>query len=106
MKTIEIDVETYIDMLVDRYNFVTEKFNWTEMPDCLWNWFIDSIRDCGVNPKYSSPSYVVDNAIVNGDWGSFDDYKNDDESDEDFINRVKDDVLYINEDERIVCYSI
>jgi len=106
MKTIEIDVETYIDMLEDRRNFVTEKFNWRNMPDCLWDYFMDLIRDYGVNPNLSSPSYVVDNAIVNGDWGDFDEYKEEGETDEDFIEKVSDEVMFIDENERIVCYSI
>ena len=52
------------------------------------------------------PDIVVDNAIINGDWGDFDDYKQKFETDEDFIKRVADNVFYLNKDERIVCFSI
>ena len=101
---IEIEVDDYIYLLDARRNFVAEHYNW-KIPDCLWDYFCEVIEECGVGSN-ANPNYIVDNAIVNGDYGDFDEYKDTDESDEDFIERVKDDVFYINPTERIVCYSI
>ena len=101
---IEIDVEDYLVLLDERRNFVAEHYNW-KIPDCLWDYFCSIIEECGVGNN-ANPNYIVDNAIVNGDFGSFDEYKNDNETDEEFIKRVQDDVFYINLTERIVCYSI
>ena len=133
MNTIEILMDDYISMLEDRKEFVEEKFGWRVMPDCVWNYLVQLIEDCGIGkPEHASPSYVVDNAVVNGDWGDFDEYKHtkkvcvecdadfDDycpdcdceeseereETDEEFIERVEDDVMAIFPDERIVIYSI
>ena len=74
---IEMDIEDYIYLLDNRRNFVENR-----------------------------PDIVVDNAIINGDWGDFDDYKQKFETDEDFIKRVADNVFYLNKDERVVCFSI
>ena len=104
-RKIEIDVEDYIDLLQARKDFVEEKYGWNQMPDCLWDYFCDLIRERGVGSN-SNPAFIVDNAILNGDWGDFDDYKDSNESDEEFVERVNDDVQYINETERVVCFSI
>jgi len=108
MKTrkIEIDVENYIELLENRKEHVTSVFNWGDMPQCLWDYFMDTIRECGINPANSSPKYVVDNAIINGDWGEFDEYKEQNETDDEFVERLKDKVFYINLDEKVVCFSL
>lgn len=104
MTKIEIDAEDYIELLNNRRDFVQEHYHWN-IPDCLWDYFCEVIRECGVGNN-ANPSFIVDNAIVNGDFGSFDDYKDKEETDEDFINRVEDRVFYINPDERIVCFYL
>ena len=101
---IEMDIEDYIYLLDNRRNFVENHYNW-HIPDCLWEYLCDSIKEIGVYGD-NRPDIVVDNAIINGDWGDFDDYKQKFETDEDFIKRVEDNVFYINKDERIVCFSI
>lgn len=101
---IEIDIDDYINILNERRNFIAEHYNW-RIPDCLWNYFCEIIEECGVYGN-TNPSYVVDNAVINGDFGSFDEYKQDDETDEEFISRISDDAFYINKDERIVCFRI
>ena len=101
---VEIDINDYIVLLNDRRNFVAEHYNW-KIPDCLWEYFCEVIEECGIYGN-TNPSYVVDNAIINGDYGDFDDYKQDCETDEDFISRVADEVFYINKKERIVCFRI
>jgi hypothetical protein len=50
--------------------------------------------------------YLVDNLIVNGDYGDFDSYMRDNETEEEFIERIKDKVLFYSEKERFVCYSL
>lgn len=101
---IEMDIEDYIYLLDNRRNFVENHYNW-HIPDCLWEYFCECIKDTGVYGN-NRPDIVVDNAIINGDWGDFDDYKQKFETDEDFIKRVEDNVFYINKDERVVCFSI
>ena len=101
---IELDITDYINLLDERRNFVGEHYNW-QIPDCLWGYFCKLVEECGVYGN-TNPSYVVDNVIVNGDFGSFDDYKQYGESDKDFIARVEDEAFYINKDERIVCFSL
>ena len=76
------------------------------MPDVLWDWFIYLIKENGIHPANSDPVIVVDNAIVNGDWGDFDNYKNDKETDAAFVRRVKNKALFIDKNERLVCFSI
>ena len=101
---IELDVDDYIDLLDNRRNFVESHYNW-HIPDCLWDYFCDLIRECGISEN-NHPDIVVDNAIINGDWGNFDEYKSEEETDEDFIKRVENNSLYINTEERIVCFCI
>lgn len=78
--------------------------NW-HIPDCLWDYFCELIRECGISND-NSPNVVVDNVIINGDWGYFDDYKSKDETDDDFVLRNEDKALYLNQEERIVCFSL
>lgn len=101
---IELDITDYISLLDERRNFVVEHYGW-QIPDCLWECFCELVEECGVYGN-TNPSYIVDNVIVNGDFGSFDDYKQYGEIDKDFIARVKDEAFYINKDERIVCFSL
>ena len=101
---IEMDIEDYIYLLDNRRNFVENHYNW-HIPDCLWEYLCDSIKEIGVYGD-NRPDIVVDNAIINGDWGDFDDYKQKFETDDDFIKRVADNVFYLNKDERVVCFSI
>ena len=67
--------------------------------------FCEIVEECGVYGN-TNPSYVVDNVIVNGDFGLFDEYKQEHETDDDFISRVEVEAFYINKDERIVCFSL
>lgn len=101
---IEIDINDYIALLNDRRDFVEAHYNW-KIPNCLWDYFCDMIEICGISGN-TNPSYVVDNAIINGDYGDFDNYKHPYETDDDFIRRVTDDAFYINREERVVCFSI
>ena len=101
---IEVDIETYVDLLNQRRKEVRKSFDWT-VPNVLWDWFIETIRENGISGE-TDPMIVVDNAIVNGDWGEFDNYKNDKETDDEFVARVEEDALFIDKNERLVCFSI
>ena len=101
---IEIDVDDYINLLNERRDFIAKAYNW-KIPDCLWDYFCEIITECGIHGN-TNPNYVVDNAVVNGDFGNFDEYKDKFETDENFINRVHNNTYYINTDERIICFSI
>jgi hypothetical protein len=108
MNTIEIDTDVYIKMLDDRKEFVEKRFGWYRMSNypMLWNRILNHIRKTGVNPKYSAPIDIVDNIICNGDYKSFDDLKNADESDEAFIARMEDKALLICPEERSILFSL
>ena len=95
-------MDDYIQMLEDRKNFVKEKYDW-DIPEPLWKYFINDVKKNGINPNYAIND-IVDNAIVNGDWGNFDEYrdKNIDETDEQFIERVKDTARFIDAEQRLV----
>ena len=83
---IEMDIEDYIDLLDNRRNFVENHYNW-HIPDCLWEYFCDCIKDTGVYGN-NRHDIVVDNAIINGDWGDFDNYKQKFETDEDYCRHA------------------
>lgn len=123
MTTIEIDVEEYIEMLEARRKYVTSNYGWGDMPDCLWDYAMDVFRDCGVDPKKSSPKYIVDNMLVNGDYGEFEEhcdwkwhngyrdpitgkFMSRDDYKEQWVSEHEDDMFYINADEEVWCNSL
>ena len=53
-----------------------------------------------------SPMAVIDNVIINGSYGDFDDFKDENESDEDFIAREEDNCYRIFPEERFIIYSL
>lgn len=70
--TVEISMDDYISMLEDRRQEV-EPRGWT-IPDAVWDYAMETIEECGVDPDNSSPSYIVDNLAVNGDYGEVSEY--------------------------------
>jgi len=77
--SIELDIETYIDMLEKRRD---ETDQWGgggwHIPDGVWDRFCEMLRE-GITPSDPNPRCVVDNIAVNGDYGALED--NDDERD-------------------------
>lgn len=100
----EIPDDEYEEMLNQRREEIAQFFGWT-IPDLVWDEYIDLCHDCGFN-KSETPMVVVDNIAVNGDYGDFDDYKKDGESDEDFIDRAEGEALRVFPEERFVIYNI
>lgn len=104
--TVEITMSTWLSLLEDRREVISPR-GWT-IPDCVWNYAVEILEDCGPSsdPAKNAPSYLVDNLAVNGDYGSFDDYRNTGESDEELIARVKNRALVIFPEEKIIVYSL
>ena len=95
--------DTYLQALSRRAAFVKDW--WGEIPDLVWNELEDNVKQKLGFINYD-PMSVIDNVIVNGDYGDFDNYKQKDETDEDFVARVEDEVYRIFPEERFVIYSL
>jgi hypothetical protein len=95
--------DTYLQALSRRAAFVKDW--WGEMPDLVWNELENNVKEQLGFINYD-PMSVIDNVIVNGDYGDFDNYKQKDETDEDFVARVEDEVYRIFPEERFVIYSL
>lgn len=95
--------ETYKQALDARAGFV--KDSWGEIPDLVWNELMENV-DEQLGFINFSPMAVIDNVIINGSCGDFDDYKDEDESDEEFIEREEDNCYRIFPEERFIIYSL
>ena len=104
--TVEITRDTWLSLLEDRRKLISPR-GWT-IPDCVWNYAVECLKDCGPfpDPAKNDPSYLVDNIAVNGNYRSFDDYRNTGESDEELIARVEDEALVIFPEEKIIVYPL
>jgi hypothetical protein len=107
MNTIQIPTEIYIDMLNDRKSLLERDFGLTKMQDfpAIWEYVLDRVRAEGVSSDHTDPRNLIANIIVNGDYGSFDSYKYNGETDEDFIYRMNSKVLFIDTNERSIALS-
>lgn len=72
-RTIEIDLDDYIDMLEMRKAEVAEYHNWT-IPDGVWAYFLELLEDCGISGD-NRPAHVIDNIAVNGSYGPIENYE-------------------------------
>lgn len=64
---IEMDVEDYICLLEDRVELLESRGE--SVPNrAVLEFLYDLIRDCGVDPKRASPSYVIDNLVYNSEY--------------------------------------
>lgn len=70
-QSVSIPMSTYIDLLQDRYNEVKSSMGETS----LWPEFLDFIEETGPGSN-TSPSYVVDNFLVNGEFVYKDTWQN------------------------------
>ena len=95
--------ETYKQALDARAGFVRD--SWGEIPDLVWNELMENVDEQLGFINYS-PMAVIDNVIINGSYGDFDDFKDENESDEDFIAREEDNCYRIFPEERFIIYSL
>ena len=76
MPNVEITWDAFECLLDDRRNF-WEGDGHRTIPDCVWEYAMDLLRECGGtgNPEYNDPRYIVDNLVVNGSWEDFDEVR-------------------------------
>jgi hypothetical protein len=104
-RKIEIDLEDFIQLLEQRRMHVNRVYNWEDQPE-VWDWFIQKLREDKLHLETTNPMYIVDNLFVNGNYGPFDDFKNKNESDKEFMQREKENALAVLPKEKIIIYSL
>ncbi len=95
--------EVYKSALDARAGWVKE--SWGEVPDLVWDELMEIIDEQLGFINYN-PMAVIDNVLVNGSYGDFDDFKDEEESDEDFIAREEDNCYRIFPEERFIIYTL
>lgn len=95
--------EIYKDALSKRAAWVKDW--WGEIPDLVWDELEESVDEQLGFIDYD-PMSVIDNVIVNGFYGDFDKYKDEDETDEEFIAREEGNCYKIFPEERFIIYSL
>ncbi len=105
-QTVGITMNTWISLLEERREKIRAR-GWA-IPDCVWDYAMEIFKEGGAprDPRECSPWIVVDNIALNSEFHDFDECKLPDESDEDFIARVKRNAMAIFPEERIVLYSL
>lgn len=86
-----------------RENFVVTNFGWANIPEQVWE---ELYQLCDEGSIQGTPGEIVDNVIINGSYGDFDEFKEEGESDEEFISRVEDSVWSIYPEDRFVIFSL
>ena len=99
--------DVYIEALHSRETFVVNNFEWASIPDHVWEYLENCVRD-GSGFTNPTPEAVVDNVIINGFYGDFDEFKDEDQSDEDFIAEREEEGDYIDifPEDRFIIYSL
>lgn len=97
--------DVYIDCLYKRERFVVDNFGWASIPGLVWEELEENVNDKLGFINYA-PEAVIDNVIVNGSYGDFDEFKDEDETDEEFIEREEDNCFRIYPEERFIIYSL
>lgn len=97
--------DVYIDCLYKRERFVVDNFGWASIPGLVWEELEETVTDKLGFINYA-PEAVIDNVIVNGSYGDFDEFKDEDETDEEFIEREEDNCFRIYPEERFIIYSL
>lgn len=96
------DLDTYIDAL--EYTRRISMYG-DQIPDVVWDLLIEYVEE-GATFRDPYPLTVVDNVAINGEYGDFDDYKEEGETDEDFISRYEDDCVAIFPEDRFIVISL
>lgn len=97
--------DVYKDALYKRAKFVRDNFEWPEIPDLVWEVLEENVDEQLGFVSYN-PATIIDNVIVNGSYGDFDEFKGEDETDEEFIEREEDNCFQIYPEERFIIYSL
>lgn len=100
MQFVEILMDDYIQLLEERFE-VCEARGWVgDAQRELFPQVLDLISEVGVDPEKSSPSYVVDNYCVNGEFISREDFEENPDwySSYDDWDDVRDNALFSNDD--------
>lgn len=99
--------DVYIEALHSREEFVVNNFEWASIPDHVWEYIEDCVRN-NIGFTSPEPEVVIDNIIVNGSYGDFDEFKDEDQSDEDFIAEREEEGDYIDifPEDRFIIYSL
>ena len=74
-QTFEVSIEFIIDALQSRYDNVKELWG-GEASNQLWEQALSMVEECGIGDNVTSPSYFVDNYLINGEFVSKEDDKN------------------------------
>lgn len=97
--------DVYVEALHRRESFVVNNFEWASIPDLVWGELEENVEEQLGFISYN-PMAVIDNVIINGSYGDFDDFKEEEESDEEFISREEDSCYRIFPEERFIIYSL
>lgn len=73
-QTFEVSIQFIIDALQSRYDNVKELWG-GEAAQQLWEQALSMVEDCGIGDNVTSPSYFVDNYLINGEFVSKEDDK-------------------------------
>lgn len=61
------------EAIENRLNFVKENYNWSFPTEYIEEYFLELISEFGVDEN-SSPSEIVDNAVINGEFSIYSDF--------------------------------
>ena len=71
-QTFEVSVDFIIDALQSRYDNVKELWG-GEAAHQLWKQALSMVEECGIGDDVTSPSYFVDNYLINSEFVSKED---------------------------------
>ncbi len=74
-RTFEVSIQFIIDALQSRYDNVSNLWG-GEAAQQLWEQALSMVEECGIGDNVTSPSYFVDNYLINGEFVSKEDDKN------------------------------
>ena len=73
-QTFEVSIQFIIEALQARYDNVKE-FRGGEAAHQLWEQALSMVEECGIGENVTSPSIIVDNYLLNGEFVSKEDDK-------------------------------
>lgn len=75
-QTFEVSIQFIIAALQSRYDNVSKLWG-GEAAHELWEQALSMVEECGIGDNVTSPSYFVDNYLINGEFVSKEDDKKD-----------------------------